>query len=318
MSERLVKRLRQVLPWLAAVVFCIAAVLVWRTVQKHGLAEIGRVLREIPAPDLALAGACAAGSYLCLTFFDFLGLRYVNAKVAYPKAALASFTALSVGHNVGLAALSSGTIRYRFYNRWGVSEADVARVVVFCGLTVAIGLLCLAGIAGLTQPSRAAQFAGVPIAVPVAIGIAAVVLVGAYLVWVLRWRRTWRVRGFEIEPPRPRIGLLQVVLGTLNFLLVAATFHALLGDSVDVGLLTFASFYAVGNAAAILSHVPGGFGVLEAIVLSVAPGADMVGALIAFRIVYYFIPLALGGLLYGIAEWRHPAGAERDLRAEET
>lgn len=38
----------------------------------------------------------------------------------YPRAALASFTSLAIGHNVGVAALSSGAVRYRFYSRWAL------------------------------------------------------------------------------------------------------------------------------------------------------------------------------------------------------
>ena len=51
--------------------------------------------------------AFCALSYLCLTGFDWMALQYVGRPLTYPKAAIASFTALAIGHNLGVAALSS-------------------------------------------------------------------------------------------------------------------------------------------------------------------------------------------------------------------
>jgi hypothetical protein len=45
-------------------------------------------------------------------------------------------------------------------------------------------------------------------------------------------------------------------------------------------------------------------GVIEAIVLSLYPGANVIGALIAFRAVYYLIPFAMGLLVLGAVELR--------------
>jgi len=51
------------------------------------------------------AGLFTAASYLSLTGFDYLGMRYAGARLAYRRAALASFTGLSIGHTLGLAPL---------------------------------------------------------------------------------------------------------------------------------------------------------------------------------------------------------------------
>jgi uncharacterized membrane protein YbhN (UPF0104 family) len=54
---------------------------------------------------------------------------------------------------------------------------------------------------------------------------------------------------------------------------------------------------------ALASHVPGGLGVLEATVLYLLPGGAAIGALIAFRVVYFFVPLAFGLPLFAISEY---------------
>jgi len=52
------------------------------------------------------------------------------------------------------------------------------------------------------------------------------------------------------------------------------------------------------NFAVLLTHVPGGWGVMEFVLLSMLPGLDTIGAVIAFRAIYYLAPLALGSLLF--------------------
>jgi len=68
------------------------------------------------------------------------------------------------------------------------------------------------------------------------------------------------------------------------------------------------------NFAVLLTHVPGGWGVMEFVLLSMLPGLDTIGAVIAFRAIYYLAPLVLGSLLFVSIEgpagfkslmWRH-------------
>src|SRR5690554_7902328 len=97
-----------------------AAYMIYRAVREYSLEEVVASLGTIPALHIAGALSFAALSYLCLTGFDYLALRYAGKPLAYRRAALASFCRLSIGHNIGVAALSSGAIRYRFYSRWGL------------------------------------------------------------------------------------------------------------------------------------------------------------------------------------------------------
>ncbi|WP_246778255.1 YbhN family protein [Rhizobium sp. BG6] len=97
----------------------LAAYLLYRVFSRYSFAEITASVEGLPASRLSAGFAFAAMSYLCLTVFDWMGLRYAGRPLSYPKAALASFTGLSIGHSLGFAALSSGAVRYRYYSRWG-------------------------------------------------------------------------------------------------------------------------------------------------------------------------------------------------------
>lgn len=284
----------------AAVAF--AALLLHRTLSQYSVAEILASLTEIPSGRIALAGLCAAASYLCLTGFDFLALRYVGSTLPYRRAALASFCSLSLGHNIGFAALSSGAIRYRFYSRWGVSGANVAKIILFCGLTVGLGLATLGGVALLLRPDLAAKMTGLAEGAIVALGLACLAAVAGYVALAAFVRKRLRIRKWTLEMPPLRLALAQIAIGPINFAFVAGClYHAIAGLS-EVVYIPVATAYVIANVTALISHVPGGLGVIETVVLYLLPGAQVVGGLVAFRVIYFLVPLAIGAPLFGVSE----------------
>ncbi len=286
---------------LAAV--CAAAVLLYRALSRYTLAEIVASVGDIPAARFAGALAFAAASYLCLTGFDWLAVRYAGKPLPWRRTALASFVSLSIGHNVGLAALSSGAIRYRFYARWGLTAGDVAKVILFCGMTVGLGLATLGGIGLLLHPGEAAGLVGLGRPALTALAVACLAAPALYLVLAAFVRRQLRFRRWTLDLPVLPLAAGQVAVGTLNFACVAACLHQLLAAFSDVAYLEVAAVYVVGNTMALVSHVPGGLGVLEATVLYLLPAGAAIGALIAFRVVYFFVPLAIGLPLFLVSEY---------------
>lgn len=316
MRAALAKGLRVAIPWLVAAVFAGACVVVVRTVRRQGVTALLQALQRVETVDVAVAGVLAAASYLTLTLYDWLGVRLVvGSRLAYPRVAFTSFAALAVGHTVGFAVLSTATIRYRLYSHFGLRGFDVARVVLCSATTVALGLMSLGGLTALVRPGPVARLSGLPTWAAAALGGLSLLLVAAYVYGAAVSGGGLRVLGRRLPLPGLRVALLQMVVGSTNYVLVAASLHCLLADAIDVSLFTFASYYVVANVLAIVSHVPGGLGILELVVLAAAPGVDTMSALIVFRIVYYLVPFVLGATAYAGFEWRTRAG--RRGRAEE-
>ncbi|MGD9479801.1 lysylphosphatidylglycerol synthase domain-containing protein [Shinella sp. G-2] len=280
---------------LVALAVLVAGWLIYRTLNQYSFEDIRNSVAAIPKANFALALAFAACSYLCLTLFDFLALHYVGRPLSYPRAALASFTSLAIGHNVGVAALSSGAVRYRFYTRWGLGTEEIAKLIVFCGVTVGLGLITLAGLCLLLLPGTAGKVAGLGTMASAALGIACLALSALYLLLSAFLRGDVKVRNWRFALPAPRLAAAQIAVGTVNFAFVAACLHQLL--SGEAGYMETTAAYVVGNLTALVSHVPGGLGVLEATIGFLLGGAASIGALIAFRVVYFFIPLPLGLVL---------------------
>jgi len=254
---------------------------------------------------LALSVMFAAASYLCLTAFDWMALRYVGHRLPYRYIARASFCSLSLGHNIGFAALSSGAIRYRFYSRCGVVMGDIAKIILFCGITVGLGLFVLGGLAFLLNSTFASEMTGLSRSVVLVVGTVCLMVAVAYLAMAALIRTTVRFGKWSLQLPPWRLAAAQLVIGPLNFACVAACLHQALAGLGEVAYLQALTAYVIGLAATLITHVPGGLGVIETAVTVFLPERQLIGGLVAFRGIYYLLPLFIGLPLFAISELLH-------------
>ena len=243
---------------IAIAIIALASFLLYRTLSGYSLDDIIQSIKAIPPSRLLLAGLFAAGSYFCLSWFDWLALRYVGKPLPYRQAALASFCSLSLGHTIGFAALSSGTVRYRFYSRWGLRPSDIARVIVFCGVTVGLGLITLAGLALLLRPDLASKITGIAPSLAMIIGLLCLAVSAVYLATAAFVRRRLTIKGWSLPMPKFNLALVQIAVGLANFACVAACLHQTLTAVADAPYFAVAAAYVIANGMALLTHVPGG------------------------------------------------------------
>lgn len=147
-------------PLIAVGVLALAAFLLQRTLRSYDAADILKSVLAVSPARFATICAFALGSYVCLTAFDTLGVRYAGAKLPYWRIAIVSMTSLSLGHSIGFAALSSGAIRYRLYSRLGLGIEQIAKVILLCAITVALGLSTTLSLGLLLRPDVAERIAG--------------------------------------------------------------------------------------------------------------------------------------------------------------
>jgi uncharacterized membrane protein YbhN (UPF0104 family) len=182
--------------------------------------------------------------------------------------------------------------------------AEVAKLVVFCGATVAMGLLSLAAVILIGFPEMAAPRLHLGIAAVQLIGVALASLVAAYLALAFAGKRKISIRGWTLPVPPLHLALAQVLLGTVNFSCVAACLHIALASGVTASYVEVLAAYVVGNIATLVTHVPGGLGVIETAVTYLVPheGTRLGGGLVLFRLSYYLLPLVLGLVVFLLAE----------------
>nr|WP_244424964.1 hypothetical protein [Sinorhizobium fredii] len=185
-----------------------------------------------------------------------------------------------------------------------MSVEQVAKIILFCGVTVGLGLMTLAGLCCLIMPDSAARIIGLSQSGARLLGIACLAGSFGYVVLAGFLRGSLRLLRWKFEMPPQQIAAGQVVVGTANFLCVSACLHQLVLAFGDAGFFETATAYVGANLTALVSHVPGGIGVLEATIAFLLGQSASIGALIAFRAIYFFLPLPLGLISLSIAEVR--------------
>jgi phosphatidylglycerol lysyltransferase len=298
---------RWLLPGLSLVVFTGVAFALRRELEHFRFVNVLAHLRAIPAAAIVAAIACTAASYWLLGFYDVLALRYLGKPLSYARTVFTAFIAYSFGHNFGIAAFTGGAVRYRLYSSQGLNAADVATVAGFCAVTSAIGLAALAGVSFVFAPHQGMNPAHMNRHIVQALGVALLAMIGAYALWSIVGPREIEVRGWALRAPRPSVAFPQILLAVVDLGLSALVLWFLLPANSGVALLTFAGAYSTAIVAGIISHVPGGLGVFESLIvlaLPSVPADQLLGSLLAWRAVYYLLPLLVAALLFGGQELR--------------
>jgi len=268
--------------------------------------DVVRHVGELPASRFFLAFVLTILSYFLLTGYDTLALRYIRHPLAYGKIALASFIGYAFSHNIGFSLLSGGSVRYRLYSAWGLSAIEVTTVVAFNGLTFWFGIFTLGGAIFLWEPLVIPSSLQLPFASIRVLGVIFLVLVGGYLSFSAFRKAPLTIREWEIPLPPISLTLSQVALSSLDWALAGSVLYVLLPPTATLSYLEFLGIFILAQIAGVVSQVPGGLGVFETVVLLLLSpqfsALSILGALVAYRGVYYLLPLGLASTLLGAYE----------------
>ena len=318
-AERLARLVPQLRRWLIPAAVAVLAVLCFAAMREIlaqvRLRDIRAALHAIPDGRLALALLFTGGSYLALTGYDWLALRATGQPRPWRIAALASFCNYALGHNLGFAMFTGGSARVRIYGKAGLPLPAVARVIVAASATFWCGVSLIAGVA-LVMADTPLRLAGLAVLPGVQHPVGAALLAAIGSLFVLRAFGTPRLRFGRFSAALPPLPVLagQFAVSTLDLLCASAALFVLVPGFAPGMFPAFFLAYALALVTGLVSHVPGGLGVFEAVVLALMPGdrGSVFAGLILYRAVYYLLPLLCAGILIGVLEGRH---LRRSLRA---
>jgi uncharacterized membrane protein YbhN (UPF0104 family) len=242
--------------------------------------------------------------YWILSFYDWLAIRYLKLSVSYSRVVFTSLTAYAVGHSVGLAVVSAGSVRYRLYSIVGLTPMQVAAIMVLVSVTFTFGISFMAGVVLLLRPEMMTHMLGQMLGWHLSAGIvqfiggALVVGIIGLALWAGPNGRRLHYKQWAVDMPSSKMLLMQTGASVLDILTVALALYILLPSGVSY-LETLTAF-VMSMVIGILSHVPGGLGVFEVVMLNTLtelPKAELAATLLIFRIFYYLLPFVIALLL---------------------
>ena len=291
-----------------------------RLLAEVHLKDVRMAFHALSAWQIAAALSLTATSYFLLTLYDALALRIIEKPLPYRTAALASFTSYSLSHNLGLALLTGGSARYRVYRAAGLGASDIVRVIATASMTFWSGVIVMAGaaLALYSHQLTLGTFAFSVITQRV-FGLLILGLTIALLIYASGVRKSVQIFGWRIALPSAQQAIAQVAIAGLDLAAASAALYVLVPGATAHGFPVFYLAYALAIIAAMISHVPGGIGVFEAVILTASPSIDrpqLLAALVAYRAFYYLLPLILAAALLAVHErrhWRKPLASALDV-----
>lgn len=282
----------------------------------------------LSVPTRSLAGALLATvvGFVTLLGYEWSASRYAAVQLPARTLAQGGFSAFAIGNAVGLSILSGGSVRYRLYARHGLGAAEIARMTVFASLSLGCALPPLAALATLSNLQGAATALRLPAPLLASIAVAVLALTAVLVIGLYRrrldeqpladslvvqfGRRTLRL-------PGARLAALQLLITALDVVAAATVLYLLLPEAPPFG--AFVLVYLLALAAGVLSHVPGGVGVFEAILLAAFANqlgaAPLAAALLLYRLIYVVLPLLVACVLLLASEARRLLFARQAINA---
>ena len=310
------KRLLEIIGTVVSVgLFCAALFIIHRLLQQHHLREIAAEFASLSWYQIALALMFTALSYLALSGYDMLALRYVRHPLPYPRVLVTSFTTYAIGHNLGFSLFTGGSLRYRIYGAWGLSVFEITSLMGFGVTTFWLGYLTTSAVVLVAAPLAVPPQISLPFASSFPLGLLFAVVLLAYLTWILILKKPLQFRGWRAEVPSPRLTVSQICIGVFDWSVAATALYVLLPASASLSYVHVLGIFLLAQIAGLASNVPGGLGVFESVFLilagAVGAPATIIGSLLAFRIVYYITPLFMAAISLAVLELRLRKGLIR-------
>jgi len=280
--------------------------LLYHQVRNISLNEIADSLRAIPQAQWFLAFGATLGAYIALACYDRIALAHLGKTISWRFISLCSFTTYALAHNIGASVFSGALVRYRAYRSKGLTPQEIGILIVFCSFTFALGTVLASGIILLLQPNLIHRLAEVPPLISEVIGLLMLMLVALYVLGSWRQFKPWHWGKLHLEYPRLNIVRRQLLAGPLELACAAAIIYFALPAEHNPGYVVVFGVFLASFSLALLSHAPGGLGVLEVTFIAAlpeVPKADVLAALIVFRCFYLLLPFALSLLVVLGFEW---------------
>ncbi|TCR04479.1 hypothetical protein EDF70_102578 [Neorhizobium sp. JUb45] len=284
-------------PTVGALTIALSAWLLYKELRGLSLDDLWDSFIAIPMMDWFLAALCTLVAYAALAGYDRIALMHLGRKIDWWFITICSFTTYALSHNVGASVVSGAVVRYRAYSTRGMTPSEIGVLIAVCSFTFILGTLLLAGLVLVYEPELIERFGDlVPVEASAATGVLILALIGLYVVASFMKLKPLKLGSINIFYPAPKVVLPQLLIAPIELIGAAGIIYFALPEAGNPGFMIVLGIFLISFSAALLSHAPGGLGVLELVFLMGLPDmnqADVIAALLVFRLFYLIIPFIM-------------------------
>lgn len=280
--------------------FALVAVFIVRYAFRVDWGEVASSIAALSWQVMAGTVALTIASFTLYSCFDLLGRHYTGHTLATRRVMKINFISYAFNLNLG-AVVGAVAFRFRLYSRLGLDNATIGRVVTLSMLSNWLGYMLLAGLVFVISPLQLPPEWKLDLSELRWVGVA---LIGAVLFYVgmCLWspKRSFDLRGHELLLPPRRMVPLQFAMACANWMIMATIIWLLLGRTVSY--TSVLNVLLVAAIAGVITHVPAGIGVMEAVFVALLSHQvsewQLLAALLTYRAIYYIGPLLVAAVLY--------------------
>lgn len=288
-------------------IFVAVVYAIYRLTEEVSYDDVVTAMARTGYDQIALAVFFTFMSFASLCVYDWNALEFIGRKRPLPEVALTAFSAYAVGNAAGFGMLSGGAIRYRAYSRAGLAPDEIGRIVAFVSLSFMLGLAVVTALSLIPMSSEIAPLVGIDAFALRAIAIA--VLVGFAILIIIGQRRSLTFAGVTLSLADTPTLSRQFLITVADLAFSCSVVYALLPTEAAISWPAFFAIYSIAIGIGVASHVPGGIGVFETIIIaSLGPTTNIdavLASLVVYRLIYYVLPLIIAIILVTITELRH-------------
>jgi uncharacterized membrane protein YbhN (UPF0104 family) len=266
--------------------------------------RIGHKIAVIPPEAFFHAALATLVAYAALAWYDRIALIHLGKEkgISWPYISLCSFVTYALSHNIGASVFSGGMVRYRAYTAKGLTAAEVAVLVALCSFTFAFGTIFLMGLVLLYEPQilhpleRMSKWFAITDRTARLIGVGMLAFVALYTIGSWLQFKPLKIGKLEVIYPRLPIVVRQYLAAPIELAGAAGIIYFALPEQGNPGFMIVLGAFLLSFSAGLLSQVPGGVGVMEAVFLAVMPGVSapaVFAALLIWRLFYLILPLVI-------------------------
>lgn len=285
--------LKKLAPLFVIAIFMGAIWLLSKELKHYNIHEIRAAVSQIPTWRLWAAAGLTVFNYLILIGYDYLAIRAIQHPLPFSKISLASFTGFATSYNFG-ALLGGTSVRYRLYSAWGLSAVEILQLIIMLGTTYWVGVFALAGVVFIAQPFPIPDSLHLPFSNVQPLGYILLATAVCYTSLTLIRKSPIVIKGIKIQLPKTGMTILQLTVSAADLVLVGMILYTILAPDLSVGYVEFLGIFLMATVTVVLSHVPGGVGVFELVILTLVASqssATILAGLLVFRVIYYLLPL---------------------------
>ncbi|MFQ1701268.1 phosphatidylglycerol lysyltransferase domain-containing protein [Loktanella agnita] len=272
--------------------------LLWRELAAMDLAAIGVALGQVSTASWIIAACATWFSFLALGRYDAIWHEVLRTGVSQPAARRAGIRAVAIAQMVGFGAVTASLVRWRCLptlSLWQATRLSAAVTLTFTACWFPFALIALWWVGADALP------------VSLSLPWLTTLLLGTVVLLALGWRR------FVPQMQATHLARLMVWTG-IDMSCAALALYVLLPAGTNVPFDIIIAAYVIALGLGLISNSPGGTGAFDLTLLALIPmlaPEQVVGTIIAFRIVYYLAPalLALASIARPTRPTARPAQA---------